>query len=88
MKAYQFTCEPKESWRPDNTFLNLVRPLRGCLHVKTGASLIPVRHCNFIPCLHEGTVHVDQRDCDAILNWISKTAHALPVPDSRDTAAK
>ena len=56
--------------------------------MKTGASLIPVRHCNFIPCLHEGTVHVDQRDCDAILNWISKTAHALPVPDSRDTAAK
>ena len=64
-----------------------VRNLRGCLHVKTrtGASLIPVWHCDFIPCLHEGTLRVDQRDCDANLNWISKTAHALPVPDSRES---
>ena len=49
---------------------------------------ITVWHCDFIPCLHEGTLHADRRDCDAILNWISKTAHALPVPDSRNTAAK
>ena len=63
------------------------KKLRGCLHVKTrtGASLIPVWHCDFIPCLHEGTLHVDRRDCDAISNWISKSAHALAVPDSRES---
>ena len=55
------------------------------MKTRTGASLIPVRHCDFIPCLHEGTLHVDRRDCDAILNWISKTALAVPVPDSRES---
>ena len=24
-------------------------------------------------------------DCDAILDWMSKTTHALPVPDSRES---
>ena len=24
-------------------------------------------------------------DCDTILNWISKTAHALPVPDAQES---
>ena len=47
----------------------------------TGASLIPVWHCDFIPCLHEGTLHVDRHDCDTILNWISNTAHLLPITD-------
>ena len=55
------------------------------MKTRTGASLIPVRHCDFIPCLYEGTLHVDQRDCDANLNWISTTAHAFPVPDSRES---
>ena len=27
-------------------------------------SLIPVWHCDFIPSLHEGTLHVDKRDYD------------------------
>ena len=26
---------------------------------------------------------VDRRDCDAILDWMSKNAHVLPVPDSQ-----
>ena len=55
------------------------------MKTRTGASLIPVRHCDFIPCLHEWTLHVDRRDYDTILNWISKTVHALPVPDSRES---
>ena len=55
------------------------------MKTRTGASLIPVRHCDFIPCLHKGTLHVDRRDCDAILNWIWKTALAVPVPDSRES---
>ena len=45
----------------------------------------PVWHCDFIPCLRERTLHVDPRDCDAILHWILKTAHALPVPDSQES---
>ena len=76
---------PLLPWCPYSLYHPFVQ-LRGCLHVKTrtGASLIPAWHSDFIPCLHEGTLHVDQRDCDANLNWISKTAHALPVPDSRE----
>ena len=48
----------------------VAKVLRGCLHVKTrtGASLIPVRHCDFISCLHEGILFVDRRDFGAILN--------------------
>ena len=37
--------------------------------------------CDFIPCLHDRTVHVGQRDGDAILDWMSKTMRALPIPD-------
>ena len=42
-------------------------------------------HCDFIPCLHEGVLLVDRSDCDAILDWMSKTALALPVPDSQES---
>ena len=55
------------------------------MKTRTGASLIPVSYCDFIPCLHEWTIHVDRSDCDAILDWMSKTALALPVPDSRES---
>ena len=41
--------------------------------------------CDFIPRLHEGILYVYRRDCDAILNWISKTAHGLPVADSQES---
>ena len=62
----------------------------GCLHVKTrpGASLKPVWHCDFIPCLHEDTSFRPTwlwRPGDAILDWISKSAHALPVLDSQES---
>ena len=75
-------CPKTKKWRPC-----WCPKLRGCLHVKTrtGASLIPVWHCDFIPCLHEGILFVDRCDFGAILNWISKTAHALFVPDSRES---
>ena len=57
------------------TFMkDIWKTLRGCLHVKTrtGASLIPVWHCHFIPRLHEWTLHVVKRDCDAQVTpyWI------------------
>ena len=55
------------------------------MKTRTGASLIPVRHCDFKPRLHEGTLHVDRRDFDVILDWMSKTVHALPVPVSRES---
>ena len=32
--------------------------------------------------LHEGTLHVGGRHCDAILDWMSKITQALPVPVS------
>ena len=28
---------------------------------------------------------VNRRDCDAILDWMSETAHALPIPDSQES---
>ena len=77
--------------RLDETLPNVVNLLRGC---RTGASFIPVWHCDsyrvasyikgwdLILLLHEGTLHGGWRDCDAILDWMSKTTHALPVPVS------
>ena len=47
------------------------------------ASFIPVWHYDFIPSLHEGTLHVVRRNRDTILDWMPKTTHAPPVPDSR-----
>ena len=78
------------SHRSPNTHDQIIRAglfLSGCLHVKTrtGASLIPVWHCDFIPCVHEGILFVDRRDFGAKLNWISKTAYALFVSDSRES---
>ena len=55
------------------------------MKTRPGASLIRVRHCDFIPCLHEWTIHVNKRDCDAILDWMLKNAHALPIPDSQES---
>ena len=53
------------------------------MKTRTGASFIPVWQRDFIPRLREGALHAGQRDCDAILDWMSKTTHALPVQDSR-----
>ena len=39
----------------------------------------------FNPSLHKGTLHAGRHDGDALLDWMSKTAHALPVPDSRES---
>ena len=49
-----------------------------------------VRQCDFVPCLHviprlhQGTLNVGWRDCDANLDWMLNTTHALPVTDSRE----
>ena len=42
------------------------------MKTRIGASLIPVWHCHFIPRLHEWTLHVVKRDCDAQVTpyWI------------------
>ena len=58
--------------------------VRGCLHVKAhpGASLIPLWQCDFIPCLHETWLW---RPSDAILDWMSKNGHALPVSYSQES---
>ena len=58
--------------------------------MKTGTANSPQIRCgfntgDFMPCLHEVTLHIDRRDCDAILEWMPKTLHAQTVPDSRES---
>ena len=53
------------------------------MKTRTGASSKPVWQRDFIPRLREGILHAGQRDCDAILDWMSKNTHVLPVQVSR-----
>ena len=43
---------------------------------------------DFIPLLQERTLRGGRRECDVILDKISKTTHALPVSGSRESDFK
>ena len=42
----------------------------------------------FYSAFYMETIDVGRRECDVTLDWMSKTTHALPVPDFRESDFK
>ena len=54
------------------------------MRTRTGASFISVRQCDFILFTRSDT-SCRRRDCDAIMDYMSKITYALPILDSQES---